>query len=113
MEYTRYARELSRKDHVWVLTGTATLHRASVLRLAAAARGAGLPGPEGDVYDSAALTEDMEINARDQGAGYRVSSPPRCKVVTEVMPTWSALFRAASANESSGAVENLRTYGAS
>jgi len=111
MEYTRYARELSRNDHVWVLTGTATLHRASVLRLVAAGRGAGLPGLRGDVYDRAALTEDMEITLAIKALGYRVSSPAHCKVVTEVMPTWSALFRQ-RLRWQRGAVENLRTYGA-
>jgi cellulose synthase/poly-beta-1,6-N-acetylglucosamine synthase-like glycosyltransferase len=112
MEYTRYARELDRGDNVWVLTGTATLHRAAVLRLLAAARGGALPGSRGDVYDRGALTEDMEITLAVKALGYRVSSPAACKVVTEVMPTWSALFRQ-RVRWQRGAIANLRTYGAS
>lgn len=111
MEFARYARELARGQNVWVLTGTATLHRAAVLRLVAAARGEVLPGARGDVYDRAALTEDMEITLAIKALGYRVASPAGCKVVTEVMPTWPALFRQ-RVRWQRGALANLRTYGA-
>ena len=112
MEYARYARDLSRHDRVWVLTGTATLHRAAALRLVAAARGRVLPGVRGDVYDRAALTEDMEITLAVQALGYRLSSPAACQVMTEVMPTWSSLFKQ-RLRWQRGAIENLRTYGVS
>lgn len=111
MEFARYARELDRSQKVWVLTGTATLHRAPVLRLVAAARGSVLPGVRGDVYDSRALTEDMEITLAVKALGYRVSSPAACSVVTEVMPTLPALFRQ-RVRWQRGAMANLRTYGA-
>lgn len=112
MEYSRYARELARKDRVWVLTGTATLHRAGVLRLVAACRGTSLPGVRGDVYHRGALTEDMEVTLAVKALGYRLSSPTACVVLTEVMPTWAALFRQ-RVRWQRGALENLRTYGVS
>jgi biofilm PGA synthesis N-glycosyltransferase PgaC len=112
MEFVRYARELDRSRRVWVLTGTATLHRASVLRLVARARGTVLPGACGDVYDRSALTEDMEMTLAVKALGYRVSSPRACKVVTEVMPTWPALFRQ-RIRWQRGAIDNLRVYGRS
>jgi cellulose synthase/poly-beta-1,6-N-acetylglucosamine synthase-like glycosyltransferase len=112
MEYARYARDLRRTDNVWVLTGTATVHRAGALRLVAASRGAALPGRRGDVYDRAALTEDMEITLAVKALGYRISSPDACVVLTEVMPTWPALFRQ-RVRWQRGALENLRSYGVS
>ena len=112
MEFARYARDLARRDRVWVLTGTATLHRASVLRLVAASRGRSLPGVCGDVYDRGALTEDMEVTLAVKALGYRLSSPAECVVLTEVMPTWAALFRQ-RVRWQRGALENLRTHGVS
>lgn len=111
MEFARYARDLDRSQNVWVLTGTATLHRAAVMRLVAAARGGVLPGVRGDVYDRGALTEDMEITLAVKALGYRVSSPAACAVETEVMPTLTALFRQ-RVRWQRGAMANLRTYGA-
>lgn len=110
MEYARYARDLERTDRVWVLTGTATVHRAGVLREVLAARGTTLPGVPGDVYDRDALTEDMEITLAIKALGYRLVSPGQCRVTTEVMPSWPALFRQ-RLRWQRGAIENLRSYG--
>lgn len=110
MEYGRYARELARSGKVWVLTGTATMHRVSVLREVAASRGTRLPGVAGDVYDRDALTEDMEITIAIKQLGYRLASPAGCRVTTEVMRTWRDLFRQ-RLRWQRGALENLRAYG--
>ena len=92
-EYARYAREIGRRHGAArVLTGTATLFRAGVLREVAAARGRTLPGRPGAVYDPAALTEDNEITLAVRTLGHRIVSPRECVVVTEVMTTWADLW---------------------
>lgn len=102
MEYTRYARDLDRTGRVWVLTGTATMLRVSVMRQLVAARGT--------VYESGALTEDMELTLAVRSLGHRLVSPASCVVTTEVMPSVPALFRQ-RLRWQRGALENLRTYG--
>ncbi|MGH3448720.1 MAG: glycosyltransferase, partial [Nocardioidaceae bacterium] len=112
MEYTRYARDVDRSRRVWVLTGTATLHRVGVLQEVAEARGRSLHGGHGDVYDRTALTEDMEITLGVKILGYRCVSPAACTVVTEVMPTVRDLWRQ-RLRWQRGALENLHVYGIS
>lgn len=110
-EYTRYAREVGRRQGAArVLTGTATLFRAEVLRAVAVARGTSLPGRPGTVYDTHALTEDNEITLAIRTLGHRTVSPRECVVVTEVMTTWADLWRQ-RLRWQRGALENLRTYG--
>lgn len=110
-EYARYAREVGRRRGVArVLTGTATLFRARVLREVAVARGRTLPGRPGAVYDPAALTEDNEITLAIRTLGHRTVSPRECVVVTEVMTTWADLWRQ-RLRWQRGALENLRSYG--
>ena len=61
-EYIRYARELRRRrGRVFVLTGTASAFRPRALAMVAESRGGVLPGTHGQVYDTAALTEDNEL----------------------------------------------------
>jgi cellulose synthase/poly-beta-1,6-N-acetylglucosamine synthase-like glycosyltransferase len=61
-EYIRYAREMHRRrGRVFVLTGTASRFRPVALRSVAESRSTTLPGVHGDVYDTAALTEDNEL----------------------------------------------------
>lgn len=102
MEYVRYARDLRRSGRVWVLTGTATVFRADVLRE--------IQGTKGRVYDPAALTEDMEITLAVKDLGYECRSPSRCAVVTEVMPTVRDLWHQ-RLRWQRGALENLAAYG--
>ncbi|MFC4942810.1 glycosyltransferase family 2 protein [Pseudonocardia sp. GCM10023141] len=110
-EYARYGREVARRNgRAVVLTGTATLFRAEVLREVAAARGARLPGRPGTVYDLAALTEDNEITLAIKTLGYGAASPRECRVITELMPTWRALWHQ-RLRWQRGALENLRAYG--
>ncbi|MDN5931732.1 MAG: glycosyltransferase family 2 protein [Pseudonocardia sp.] len=110
-EYTRYAREIGRRQGAArVLTGTATLFRAEVLREVATARGTTLPGRATAVYDTHALTEDNEITLAIRTLGHRTVSPRECVVVTEVMTAWSDLWRQ-RLRWQRGALENLRAYG--
>lgn len=110
-EYTRYGRDLRRRrGRVFVLTGTATAFRPRALRTVAEERGKILPGVPGDVYDTLVLTEDNEITLALKTLGGLVVSPADCTVVTEVMPTWRALW-AQRLRWQRGALENLGEYG--
>lgn len=110
-EYIRYAREMRRRrGRVFVLTGTASIFRPSALRTVASSRGRTIPGVPGDVYDTAALTEDNELTIALKSLGALMISPAQCTVVTEVMPTWRALW-AQRLRWQRGALENLGAYG--
>ena len=110
-EYIHYAREMRRRrGRVFVLTGTASIFRPLALRAVAAGRGRSIPGTTGDVYDTAALTEDNELTIALKSLGGLMSSPADCTVVTEVMPTWQALW-AQRLRWQRGALENLGAYG--
>lgn len=109
-EYIRYARDLRRRrGRVFVLTGTASLFRPRALRTVAASRGTSIPGRQGDVYDTAALTEDNELTIALKSLGALMLSPAECTVVTEVMPTWRTLW-AQRLRWQRGALENLGAY---
>jgi biofilm PGA synthesis N-glycosyltransferase PgaC len=95
---------------VFVLTGTASLFRPRALRTVAAERGVSLPGVPGDYYDTVVLTEDNELTLALKSLGALMISPPDCTVVTEVMPSWRALW-AQRLRWQRGALENLGSYG--
>jgi len=110
-EYVRYSREIKRRrGRVFVLTGTASMFRARALRTVAASRGGQLPGVHGDVYDTAALTEDNELTLAIKSLGGLMASPNGCRVVTELMPTWRNLWTQ-RLRWQRGALENLGAYG--
>lgn len=110
-EYTRYAREIARRrGRVFVLTGTASVFRSRAMKVVADSRGSLIPGRRGDVYDTAALTEDNEITIALKSLGALIISPRECTVVTEVMPTWRSLW-AQRLRWQRGALENLGAYG--
>ena len=110
-EYTRYQRHISRrKGKVFVLTGTASLFRTYALKAVADCRGQLLPGDPGQVYDTLALTEDNEMTLSLKSLGAKMISPMDCRVVTEVMPTWRALWRQRMRWQR-GALENIGAYG--
>ncbi|NTW40243.1 MAG: glycosyltransferase family 2 protein [Cellulomonadaceae bacterium] len=110
-EYIRYSREMKRRrGRVFVLTGTASMFRPTALRAVADNRGSAIPGTRGDVYDTAALTEDNELTIALKSLGGLMVSPQQCTVVTEVMPTWRALW-AQRLRWQRGALENLGAYG--
>ena len=92
-EYLRYSREIGRRrGRVFVLTGTASMFRPRALRTVAESRGASIPGTPGDVYDTAALTEDNELTIALKSLGGLMVSPAQCTVVTELMPSWCTLW---------------------
>jgi biofilm PGA synthesis N-glycosyltransferase PgaC len=110
-EYARYARDLRRRRGlVFVLTGTASVFRPRALRTVAAERGRLIPGVPGQYFDTMALTEDNEITLALKSLGGLVISPADCTVVTEIMPTWRALW-VQRLRWQRGAVENLGAYG--
>lgn len=110
-EYVRYSREIRRRrGRVFVLTGTASMFRPHALRAVAESRGDLLPGVKGDVYDTLALTEDNELTLAIKTLGGLMASPNECRVVTELMPTWSNLWTQ-RLRWQRGALENLGAYG--
>jgi cellulose synthase/poly-beta-1,6-N-acetylglucosamine synthase-like glycosyltransferase len=110
-EYLRYGRELKRRrGKVFVLTGTASIFRPRALRTVAEQRGRAIPGARGDVYDTAALTEDNELTIALKSLGALMVSPPECTVVTELMPSWRLLWHQ-RLRWQRGALENLGAYG--
>src|SRR3954452_3499958 len=110
-EYTRYQRYISRRrGKVFVLTGTASLFRAYALKAVADSRGELLPGDAGHVYDTLAMTEDNEMTLALKTLGAKMTSPMQCRVTTEVMPTWRALWRQRMRWQR-GALENVGAYG--
>lgn len=110
-EYARYSRDIDRRNgRLFVLTGTASIFRPLALATVADSRGGRLPGRRGDVYDTAALTEDNELTLALKTLGALMISPRGCRVVTEVMPTWRALWTQ-RLRWLRGALENLGSYG--
>ncbi len=110
-EYGRYQRQVARKlNRVFVLTGTASIIRAYALQAVAEARGHLIPGPHGKVYDTLAMTEDNELTLALKTLGGRLTSPPDCRVTTEVMTTWRDLWRQ-RLRWHRGALENIGIYG--
>ncbi|MEZ0448052.1 glycosyltransferase family 2 protein [Cellulomonas sp. ICMP 17802] len=110
-EYLRYQRVLGRREgRVFVLTGTASVFRGYALRAVSEARGSLIPGRAGDVYDTLALTEDNELTLALKSLGAEMTSPPQCRVTTEVMGTWRDLARQ-RLRWQRGALENVGAYG--
>ena len=110
-EYTRYSLQIkARRGRVFVLTGTASMFRADALLDVAAARGVFIPGIPGQVYDTAALTEDNELTLALKSLGATMTSPSQCTDTTELMPTWKALWIQRQRWQR-GALENLSAYG--
>lgn len=110
-EYTRYGLQIrARHGRVFVLTGTASIFRAEALMDVAAARGVFIPGEPGNVYDTAAMTEDNELTLALKSLGATMKSPQGCMVTTEIMPTWKNLW-VQRQRWQRGALENLSAYG--
>ncbi len=113
-EYARYARDVRRlKGKALVLTGTASVFPARVLREVQAARESGrLPDKSsaGAVYDTHVLTEDNELSLALMHLGYGIVAPAGCTLETEVMTSWSDLAKQ-RVRWKRGAVENVVDYG--
>ena len=110
-EYARYQRVIGRREgRVFVMTGTGSLFRGYALQAVADNRGSLIPGTPGQVYDTLALTEDNELTLALKTLGAQLTSPERCRVTTEVMPTWRDLWRQ-RLRWQRGALENVGAYG--
>jgi len=109
-EYQRYARIIRRRWQALVLSGTGTLFRVRVLREIASQRGRSLPGIPGRCYSEASITEDDEITLAVKTLGWRCLCPAGCETVTEVMPTWRALWKQRMRWQK-GTLSDLSSYG--
>lgn len=110
-EYARYGRHIARRrGRVFVLTGTASLFRGYALKAVAESRGRLIPGYRGQVYDTLAMTEDNELTLALKSLGAKIVSPMQCRVTTELMPSWHALWRQRMRWQR-GALENIGAYG--
>jgi poly-beta-1,6-N-acetyl-D-glucosamine synthase len=109
-EYHRYARIIQRRRQALVLSGTGTMFRVSVLREIAAERGRTLPGKHRRYYNPASITEDDEITLAVKTLGWKCLSPADCRTITEVMPTWQALWTQRMRWQV-GTLRDLRSYG--
>jgi poly-beta-1,6-N-acetyl-D-glucosamine synthase len=109
-EFVRASRLVPRRESLWVLSGTGTMFRASVLREVARERGKRLPGRPGEYYDSSSITEDYEITLALKTLGFRCIAPPGCTAETELMPSWRFLYRQ-RLRWQSGTLTALRRYG--
>ncbi|WP_233191435.1 glycosyltransferase family 2 protein [Cryobacterium sp. M96] len=69
-------------------------------------------GASGDVYDTAALTEDNELTIALKSLGALIISPSKCTVVTEAMPTVRTLW-VQRLRWQRGALENIGACGVS
>jgi cellulose synthase/poly-beta-1,6-N-acetylglucosamine synthase-like glycosyltransferase len=103
LEFARFARSLARKGgQTFVLSGTATLFPAHVLRR--------LGEERGYLYDTTALIEDYEISLALRHRGYRIYAPRDCRVYTDVMSSLTALWRQ-RIRWQRGTLHELRRYG--
>jgi cellulose synthase/poly-beta-1,6-N-acetylglucosamine synthase-like glycosyltransferase len=109
-EFVRASRMVGRRSDLWVLSGTGTMFRASVLREVARERGRTLPGIPSEFYSSTSITEDYEITLALKTLGFRCLCAPGCTASTELMPTWQHLFRQ-RLRWQSGTLTALRRYG--
>ncbi len=97
-EYERYRYLLRRsRGKTLVLTGTAALFTAGLLREVVQCRRRGLIPASGagrqHVYSHRTLTEDLELTLAIKSLGHSVVAPIECSLTTEAMPTWAALTR--------------------
>lgn len=113
-EYARYARDVRRRrGKCLVVTGTASMFRASTLRRIEHARTTGqLPAGDGSggIYDTTVLTEDNELSFAILTVGMKILAPADCLLVTDAMTSWKDLW-AQRLRWKRGAIENCFQYG--
>lgn len=111
IEYARGTRQMSRAGgRVHVLSGACAIFPVHVLRRVAAARGTELPGEPGTWFMEDSLTEDYELTLAIKKLGFTCTSTKRCRVVTDVMPTFSMLT-SQRLRWYRGALESVWLYG--
>lgn len=112
IEYSQGLRTVHRRaGRIHVLSGAAAMFTVAALRAVADARGSELiPGVPGQVYAETSLTEDYELTVALQRLGYDPRCARDCRVVTDIMPTWSD-WRTQRLRWQRGTLETLMTYG--
>jgi cellulose synthase/poly-beta-1,6-N-acetylglucosamine synthase-like glycosyltransferase len=112
-EFARDGRVIDRRgNRTRIVVGTSSLFPVATLRAVVRAREDGtLPGPPtSDVYSTASITEDYELTLALKTLGFETFAPHECDAVTDVMPTFKALWRQ-RIRWQRGAFTDLRTYG--
>ncbi len=112
-EYARYKVETARKGgKVLCITGVGTMFRVSALKAIVSGIADGtLPDTAGGYcYSYATLTEDNWMTLALRHLGFKVISPTRATMTTEIMPTWRELARQ-RLRWKRGAIEDLISYG--
>lgn len=92
-EYVRYSRMTARRNgRTLNLSGAAQALRVGVIRAVVEARRRGdLPG-EPTMYNTQAISEDMELTIAVKSLGFRTVASSRCRCVTDMMPTVRELW---------------------
>lgn len=85
MEWNRYTNQIKRAKKVFVLTGTASLIKASALWDV-------FKKNHGYFYDEESITEDFTMTLDLKEAGWKLISPQSCIAYTETMPKWRDLY---------------------
>lgn len=112
IEYTQGLRTVHRRaGKIHVLAGAATMFTVEALRTVAGLRGSTLiPGVRGQIYHESSLTEDYELTIAMKRAGYDPRCAPDCRLVTDIMPTWSD-WMTQRLRWQRGTLETLMAYG--
>ena len=112
IEYAQGLRTVHRRaGRIHVLSGAATMFTVEALLTVARLRGSSLvPGVPGQIYHEASLTEDYELTVALQRVGYDPRCARDCRVLTDIMPTWSD-WRTQRLRWQRGTLETLMTYG--
>lgn len=85
-EFARYQYDVAKlKGKAIVLTGTSTLFTVATLKA--------VEKEEGTFYSTKMLTEDAYMSILLKHMGYKIIAPVECATTTEVMGTWSKLYR--------------------
>ena len=111
-EYDRFARLMERRSaRAWILSGVCQFYKAGTLRAVYWGRkDCEIPGNPGEIWDSVAATEDIEITMAIRDLGYHLKAPRDCVVYTDTMPTWAKLASQRKRWQR-GMLDSLRAYG--
>lgn len=85
MEWNRYTNQIRRAKKVFVLTGTASLIKASALLDV-------FRKNDGFFYNEKSITEDFTMTLDLKESGWNLISPLSCIAYTETMPKWRDLY---------------------
>lgn len=111
-EYDRFARIMERRTaKAWILSGVCQFYTVGVLKKVYQARiDHQIPGNPGEIWDTVAATEDIELTMALRAIGYKLKAPRDCVVFTDTMPTWQKLASQRKRWQR-GMLDSLRAYG--